>query len=61
MILGKYHNIEPKDEVTACFEYKNGMVGHFITTTAELPGSNFLEIAGENGKLIYNEDGLVFY
>ena len=50
--LGKYHDIEVEDEVTAYFEHENGMVGHFITTTAESPGSNRLEIAGEMGRLV---------
>jgi len=59
--LGKYHNIEVEDEVTAYFEYDNGMVGHFITTTAEAPGTNRLEIVGENGKLIFENDKLTFY
>jgi len=59
--LGKYHHIEVEDEVTAYFEYDNGMVGHFITTTAEAPGTNRLEIAGENGKLIFEDDKLMFY
>jgi predicted dehydrogenase len=36
--IGKYHNIEVEDEVTGYFEYENGMIGHFITTTAESPG-----------------------
>ena len=44
--LGKYHHIEVEDEVTAYFEYENGMVGHFITSTAETPGTNRLEITG---------------
>jgi len=59
--LGKYHHIEVEDEVTAYFEYDNGMVGHFITTTAEAPGTNRLEIVGENGKLIFEDDKLTFY
>ncbi len=54
--IGKYHNIEVEDEVTGFFEHENGMVGHFITTTAESPGTNRLEIAGELGKLVF-EDG----
>ena len=54
--LGKYHNIEVEDEVSACMEYQNGMIAHFITSTAESPGSNRLEIVGEGGKLIV-EDG----
>ena len=59
--LGKYHEIEVEDEVTAYFEYDNGMVGHFITTTAEAPGTNRLEIVGEQGKLIWEDDKLTFY
>ena len=52
--FGKHHQIEVEDEVTAYFEHENGMVGHFITTTGESPGTNRLEIAGENGKLVYD-------
>lgn len=58
--IGKYHNIEVEDEVTAYFEYENGMVGHFITTTAESPGTNRLEIVGEKGKLVYENGRLTF-
>jgi predicted dehydrogenase len=59
--LGKYHNIEVEDEVTAIFEHENGMVGHFITTTAESPGVNHLEIVGENGRLVFEDGELTFY
>ncbi|MFC1976458.1 Gfo/Idh/MocA family protein [Chloroflexota bacterium] len=59
--IGKYHHIEVEDEVTAYFEYDNGMVGHFITTTAESPGTNRLEIVGEKGKLIFEKGQLTFY
>ncbi len=59
--LGKYHQIEVEDEVTAYFEHKNGMVGHFITSTAESPGTNRLEIVGEQGKLVYESGKLTFY
>lgn len=58
--IGKYHNIEVEDEVTAYFEYENGMVGHFITTTAESPGTNRLEIVGEKGKLVFENHALTF-
>lgn len=50
--LGKHHKIEVEDEVTAIFEHANGMVGHFIASTAESPGTNRLEIVGENGRLL---------
>ncbi len=59
--IGKYHDIEVEDEVTAYFEHENGMVGHFIVSTAEAPGSNRLEISAENGKLIYEDGELIFY
>lgn len=59
--IGKYHNIEVEDEVTAYFEHDNGMIGHFIVTTAESPGTNRFEIVGEHGKLVYENEKLVLY
>jgi predicted dehydrogenase len=59
--IGKYHNIEVEDEVTGYFEHENGMVGHFVTTTAESPGSNRLEIVGDKGKLTFEDGRLLFY
>ena len=50
--IGKYHDIEVEDEVTGYFEHANGMVGHFIVSTAETPGTNRLEIVAENGRVI---------
>lgn len=58
--IGKYHNIEVEDEVTAYFEHDNGMVGHFITSTGESPGTNRLEIVGEGGKLLLQDGRLTF-
>ena len=59
--LGKYHNIEVEDEVSACLEYQNGMIAHFITSTAKSPGSNRLEIVGEGGKLVVEDGRLTFW
>ena len=59
--LGKYHEIEVEDEVTAYMEHENGMIGHFITTTAESPGTNRLEIVGEYGTLVYEKRKLTLY
>jgi predicted dehydrogenase len=59
--IGKYHNIEVEDEVTGFFEHANGMVGHFVTTTAESPGTNRLEIIGERGKLTFEDGKLTFF
>ena len=59
--LGKYHNIEVEDEVTACMEHSNGMTSQFIVSTAECPGTNRLEIVGEHGTLVYENRKLVLY
>ncbi len=58
--FGKYHSIEVEDEVSAFFEYRDGMIGHFITSTAEAPGTNRLEIAGEMGRLVVDNDAIRF-
>jgi predicted dehydrogenase len=50
--IAKRHPIEVEDEVSAILEYPNGAIGHFATCTGEAPGSNRLEVAGENGLLI---------
>lgn len=59
--IGKYHEIEVEDEVTAYFEHEGGMIGHLIVSTAESPGTNRFEIVGEHGKLVYENDKLVLY
>ena len=50
--LGNFHKIEVEDTVTAYLEYANGATGVFITTTGEAPGTNRLEVCGENGKIV---------
>lgn len=52
--FGRHHQIEVEDEVTAFLEYSNGSTGVFTTTTGETPGINRLEIAAENGLLVYD-------
>lgn len=59
--IGKYHDIEVEDEVSACLIHENGMIGNLIVTTAEAPGTNRLEIVGENGKLVYEQNELTFW
>jgi len=58
--IGRKHNIEVEDEVTAYMEYKSGCSGVFITSTGEAPGTNRLEIIGERGKLVSENGGLCF-
>jgi predicted dehydrogenase len=54
--FGRYHEIEVEDDVTAYFEFADGKHATFITSTGEAPGTNRLEIAAENGRLIYEDD-----
>src|SRR4051812_46048390 len=58
--LGRYHNIEVEDNVTAYLEYPNGATGVFITSTGEAPGTNRLEIVGTRGKIVLARDKLNF-
>ena len=57
---GKYHTIEVEDDVTAYLEYPHGTTGVFITSTGEAPGTNRLEIAGDRGRLVVEEDQIWF-
>ncbi|MCF7668306.1 MAG: Gfo/Idh/MocA family oxidoreductase [Verrucomicrobia bacterium] len=58
--LGRFHNIEVEDNVTAFLEYPNGATGLFVTSTGEAPGTNRLEIAGDRGKLVLENGRLLF-
>ncbi|NOY07311.1 MAG: Gfo/Idh/MocA family oxidoreductase [Spirochaetes bacterium] len=58
--LGKYHDIEVEDEVTALLEYSGGATGVFITSTGEAPGTNRLEIAAEKGKVVLEDRKMKF-
>ncbi len=58
---GRWHDIEVEDEVTAYFTYANGATGVFITTTGETPGTNRFEISGTKGKLLCENNKLIWY
>lgn len=57
----KWHDIEVEDDVTAYLEYENGATGVFVTTTADTPGTNRLEITLEMGKLVCENNKLLLY
>ncbi len=59
--VGKYHNIEVEDDVTLVFKYKNGATGTFITSTGESPGTNRLEIIGDLGKIVLENNFLKWW
>ncbi len=56
--IGKYHDIEVEDEVSTYCRFADGSSGTFITSTAEYPGTNRLEIAGTRGRMVF-EDGVL--
>lgn len=58
--LGRFHDIEVEDDVTAFLEYENGCTGIFIASTGESPGSNRLEISGENGRVVLENKSLSY-
>ena len=58
--LGKYHNIEVEDEVTALLEYPDNATGVFITSTGEAPGTDRFEITAEKGKVVVENRKIIF-
>jgi predicted dehydrogenase len=58
--LGRYHDIEVEDNVTAYMEFPNGANGTFVTSTGEAPGTNRLEIVGDRGKVVLENGRIAF-
>jgi predicted dehydrogenase len=58
--LGKYHNIEVEDDVTAYCEYPEGHTSTFITSTGEAPGTSRLEIIADRGRLVIENGKILF-
>jgi predicted dehydrogenase len=58
--LGRYHDIEVEDDVTAYLEYENGTTGVLITSTGEAPGTDRLEVAAERGRVVIENDRFHF-
>ncbi len=58
--IGKRHAIEVEDEVTAFMVYPEGCTGLFVTSTGEAPGTNRLEIAGDQGRLVMEGDHITY-
>ena len=57
---GKWHDIEVEDDVTAYMEFENGATGVFVTTTGDAPGTNRLELTFEMGKIVCENEKLIF-
>jgi predicted dehydrogenase len=58
--LGRFHNIEVEDNVSAYLEYPNGATGTFVSSTGEAPGTNRFEIVGTRGKVVLERDRISF-
>ncbi len=58
--LGRFHQIEVEDNVTAYMEWANGATGVFASSTGEAPGTNRFEIVGTMGKLLLENNKLTF-
>ncbi len=58
--IGRFHDIEVEDNVSAYFEYDSGTTGLFITSTGEAPGTNRLEVAADRGKVVIENDQFEF-
>ena len=56
--IGKWHDIEVEDDVTAYMEYDSGATATFVSTTGEAPGVNRLEVACDRGLITVVDDGL---
>jgi len=50
--IGKYHDIEVEDEVSALLKYKNGATGVWVTSSGEAPGANRFEVVGTKGTIV---------
>ncbi|MCL6457338.1 MAG: Gfo/Idh/MocA family oxidoreductase [Gorillibacterium sp.] len=59
--FGKYYDIEVEDDVTAYMEFANGASGVYITSTGEAPGTNRLEISGDMGKIVVEDNVITFH
>lgn len=59
--FGKWHDIEVEDDVTAYMEFANGATGVFVTSTADAPGTNRLELTLEGGKIVCEDDQLTLW
>jgi predicted dehydrogenase len=58
--IGRFHDIEVEDDVSAFLEFPGGATGTFIASTGEAPGTNRLEIAADNGRVVLEAGRLVW-
>jgi predicted dehydrogenase len=57
----RLHDIEVEDEAFAFLEYPNGAHGYLYAGVNEAPKTDRIEIVGDRGKIVIDEDGLHFW
>ncbi len=57
----RLHDIEVEDEAFGMLEMDNGAHAYIYASVNEAPGTNRLEIVGDRGKILIDEDGLRFW
>ena len=57
--FGRFHDIEVEDAVTALFQFDNGASGVLVASSGEAPGVNRLELVGDRGSIISEDDEIV--
>ncbi len=55
------HDIEVEDEASALLEYENGAHGYVFAGVIEVPETDRLEICGDRGKILIDENGLRYW
>ena len=58
--LGRFHQIEVEDNVSAYLEWANGATGVFVSSTGEAPGTNRFEIVGSRGTVVMENNKIQF-
>lgn len=59
--VAKYHKIEVEDNAEIFAELENGATVTFLASTGEYPGTNRLEISGELGKIVIENNSLKWW
>ncbi len=57
----RQHAIEVEDEAAALLTYPNGGIGYLLETVNEYPTGSRIELCGELGKLVIDEQGMRFW
>lgn len=57
----RLHRIEVEDEAWATMQFPNGAHGYLYAGVIEAPGTTRLEIVGDRGKLLFDDQGMRYW